>query len=530
MLYVMRAGRPVNVCATNSLQIAGNNQRRALPSLGRKHIIMPIAATHIAIRNRLAQGALPLCVGLGVYALLLIAGNRLLADPDTYWQITIGRWIFDHRAVPVSDIYSFTMLGKPWISTQWLAQLLYGEAYALAEWPGVVVLTSLPIALTYGILARFLERRVGVIATLVLVSISFAIALPHLLARPHALSLPIMVVWAGVLLSAAERRETPSLWFIVLMTLWANIHGSFVFGLLLVAPFALDALVNAGTPIKKDLALSWAGFGVATLVASCLTPYGWNSLFAAQNILSLGEALSIIREWAPANFSSFGLFEACMMGGFALALVTGVTFPPVRILILLGLLHMALTHVRNADVFALLTPMVLAAPLAARFKNFADAASPALPTPDPRRYAMPAVVAVILTIGIAGVTKYEPNEWISPEAAVSVLKLYGPKRVFNDYDLGGYLIWRGVPTYIDGRTELFGSDFMVEHNAASSLQKPLKFLELLDSQNIDATILRRQTAGSKLLDRMPEWQQVFADDIAVVHIRKPKANASTPQK
>ena len=461
---------------------------------------------------------LPMYVGLGVYALLLIAGNRLLADPDTYWQITIGRWIFDHRTVPVSDIYSFTMAGKPWISTQWLAQVLYGQADAIGGWFGVVILTALPIALTFAILTRFLERRVGSVAAMVLLSIAFAIALPHLLARPHALALPVIAAWVAALLSASERGEAPSFWLVWLMALWANLHGSFVFGLMLIAPIALDALVNAGTPVRKELVLRWAGFGFAALAASCLTPYGWNSLLAAQNILNLGEALSIIREWAPANFSSFGLFEACILGGLALALATGVTFPPVRILILLGLLHMGLTHVRNADVFALLTPMVLAGPLAARFKNLRDT-SQDVPL-RPRMFVLPAIVAAVLTAGITSVSSYAPNAWISPSAAVSMLKVYGAKRVFNDYDLGGYLIWRGVPTYIDGRTELFGEDFMVEHNAASALAKPMRFFELLNDYKIDATILRRQTAGSKLLDRLPEWQLVYADDVAVVHIRK----------
>jgi len=331
------------------------------------------------------------------------------------------------------------------------------------------------------------------------------------------------------LLSVSERRQAPSFWLVALMALWANLHGSFVFGLMLVAPIALDALVNAGTPWRKDLALRWAGFGVAALTASCVTPYGWNSLLAAQNILSLGEALSLIREWAPANFSSFGLFEACILGALALALVTGVTFPPVRILILLGLLHMALTHVRNADVFALIAPMVLAAPLTARFENLCNASQDV--ALSPRMLAIPVIVAAILTATIPTLTSYAPNSWISPSAAVSILNSYNPKRVFNDYDLGGYLIWRGVPTYIDGRTELYGEDFMVEHNAASALEKPMRFFELLKDYNIDATILRRRTAGSKLLDRLPEWQQVYADDVAVVHIRKSAFAAfAQPQK
>jgi hypothetical protein len=41
---------------------------------------------------------------VAVYFLLLLAGNRLLGDPDTLWQITIGRWILAHGMLPQPDI------------------------------------------------------------------------------------------------------------------------------------------------------------------------------------------------------------------------------------------------------------------------------------------------------------------------------------------------------------------------------------------------------------------------------------------
>src|SRR5580700_4302067 len=95
---------------------------------------------------RSLRGLLPLWVGIGVYALFLLAGNRLLIDPDTMWQITVGQWILDHHAVPQTDVYSFTMRGQPWISTQWLAQVLYAQVYAWFGWTGPVVLARRPAA------------------------------------------------------------------------------------------------------------------------------------------------------------------------------------------------------------------------------------------------------------------------------------------------------------------------------------------------------------------------------------------------
>lgn len=466
---------------------------------------------------------MPLCVGLGVYALLLLEGNRLLVDPDTFWQIAIGQWIVDHRAFPTVDFYTFTMAGQPWISTQWLAQVLYGQAERLFGWSGVVVLCAFFVALTFAILARFLQRRIGTVGTVVFVFAAFAISLLHFLARPHVMALPVMVLWFGALLSASERGAPPSLWLVPLMTLWANLHGGFVFGLMLIAPVALDALVNAEPSARKMIAGRWAVFALAALAASCLTPYGWNSLLASGKILSLGEALALIVEWSPANFSKFGPLEASVLVGFGLALFMRLSFPPVRILLAMGFLHMAFAHVRNGEVFSLLTPMALAVPLALRFQNLADAKI--IAPLRPRMIALFAALAVIATAAIAPFTHYEPDEGIAPANAVSVLRLYGAKRVLNDYNFGGYLISRGVPTYIDGRAELFGEKFVVDHNKATSLARPLRFFELLDEYKIDATILRRPTAGGQLLDTMPGWQRVYVDDFAVVHIRRPDAGA-----
>jgi hypothetical protein len=96
-------------------------------------------------------------------------------------------------------------------------------------------------------------------------------------------------------------------------------------------------------------------------------------------------------------------------------------------------------------------------------------------------------------------------------------------RVFNDYDFGGYLIANGVAPFIDGRTELYGEKFFVDHNAASGLMEPENLFRLLEEYRIEATLMRTQSAATKLLDHIDGWQKVYADDIATIHLRKPGA-------
>jgi hypothetical protein len=92
--------------------------------------------------------------------------------------------------------------------------------------------------------------------------------------------------------------------------------------------------------------------------------------------------------------------------------------------------------------------------------------------------------------------------------------------VLNDYSFGGYLIFAGIPTFIDGRGELYGGPFIDRYNRAVALVDLGDFLKLLDEYKIGATLLAPRTPAVAMLDRLPQWQRVYSDDVAVVHKRR----------
>lgn len=453
--------------------------------------------------------------GACAFVLLVIGGSRLLYDADTYWQIAVGQWIIDHRAWPHVDVYSFTKLGAPWFSTSWLAQVLYALSYNAAGWAGPVVAAALPIAMTFGLfvylLSQWLPPRQAVLIGLVVVLISMG----HFLARPHVLVLPLTLAWAAGLASAADARRAPSLLLLPLMVLWANLHGSFVFGIALVAPFALIAMWEGDTDARVSLLIRWFLFGVATLVAACCTPYGWNSILASRNILALGGAMALIPEWLPANFAEPEFFEIAVMVCLGGLLMRGVALSLPRALLVTGLLYMALSHSRNFEIFALLAPLVVAKPLAAQWKL-----APVTQQPS-SRWSFVALIFVTCAVVVAALIARPPVPYskITPVAAVEALKAQHPRRVLNTAGLGGYLITQNIPVFIDGRAELYGERFVVDTLNAFALKDVGGFLSLLNTYDIDATLLTSNTPAIKLLDRLPGWQRIYADDRAVVHQR-----------
>src|ERR1700730_18412672 len=174
----------------------------------------------------LSLGHVPawLWLGVGVYVLLLINGGGLLNDSDTYWHIAVGKWILDHDAMPRVDIYSFTKAGEPWLSSSWLAQVLYAESYQLAGWTGPVVLAATSIAATFALLTFNLSRRIPSAYAILIAFAALLLSTDHFLARPHVLAWPLMVAWVSGLLSASERREAPSFWLLPLLAVWTNLH------------------------------------------------------------------------------------------------------------------------------------------------------------------------------------------------------------------------------------------------------------------------------------------------------------------
>jgi hypothetical protein len=127
-------------------------------------------------------------------------------------------------------------------------------------------------------------------------------------------------------------------------------------------------------------------------------------------------------------------------------------------------------------------------------------------------------------MGFSTLLDYQPAARMTPAAAVAALKSANAGPVLNDYNFGGYLVFAGIPTFIDGRSELYGSQFVARYNRALSLADVDDFIKLLDEYKLDSTLLEPSTPAVKLLDRLPGWQRVYTDGVAVVHKRLSSRN------
>ena len=84
-------------------------------------------------------------------------------------------------------------------------------------------------------------------------------------------ALPLLAIWTAGLATARERQEAPNWWLLPLILLWANLHGSFAFGLALAGALAVEAVEEAVD--RRKAAMGWGLFLLAATVSAMATPF-----------------------------------------------------------------------------------------------------------------------------------------------------------------------------------------------------------------------------------------------------------------
>ena len=471
----------------------------------------------------------PWIVALAALLRALASPLALLHDPDTYLHIAVGRWMLAHGALPVADPFSHSLPGAPWVPAEWLGEVALAAIYRAAGWGGIVVLTAGCFALAAGLLVRFLLRRLPPLPALVAAAAGAMLVLPHLLARPHVLALPALVAWCGALLAARDDERGPPWTVLPVMALWANLHGSFMFGLALAWYLAAEAVLRTAAGASRGVeARRWGGFAVAAIAASLIDPNGISALIQPIRLVFMPALQAGFIEWAPADLTRFPALELWLGGAIALGFALRVRLPWTRLLLLLGLFHLALAHVRHADLLGLVGPLAVAPALGPALAALMEtaAASPlsraaaALAGPAPGRARLSAVIlAAAVSLPAVLHPPDRAGDAVTPQAALAAarrLDLTGP--VLNSEAFGGYLVFSGVPVFIDGRIEMYGNDLLAA-DIAAEVGDVAALVALLDRYHIAWTLLRAGSPAAAALDRLPGWRRAYADRQAVIDVR-----------
>ena len=243
----------------------------------------------------------------GVYVFLvafacvyyLINAPLLLSHWDLGWHLAAGDLIRDQRAVPFHDPWSFTSAGRQWFNLSWLWDVFASVVFQHADFIGLVLLTvacGAVIAVYLGSVCLSAGASTISACAAVLFACLFYPAFSalypnvYLAVSPNVSTMLFSVVFYGECL----RRRRLLFWLPAMMVLWANLHGGFLLGLILIGIFFGVALV------KRDWAnLKIYGFvGLGCFAATFINPLGWHIYEGLASVLG-NFSQAYITEWWP---------------------------------------------------------------------------------------------------------------------------------------------------------------------------------------------------------------------------------------
>ncbi|MPW17853.1 hypothetical protein GCT13_13120 [Paraburkholderia sp. CNPSo 3157] len=467
-------------------------------------------------RAATSRGWPPCWLAAAFIGYVIVVFGPVMGDGDTYWHIGAGTWILQHREIPHTDPFSYSFAGAPWVAHEWLSEVLMALAYKAGGWNALVALYGAASALTFALLAHHLARWLDALGVVVVLVCAAACVAPSMVTRPHLLALPVMVLWSIALFEAKRKGTAPSFLLLPIMTLWANLHGSFIFGLVILMTIGIEALVDTSND-RVSVARQWSLFFAAATVASLLNPNGWHGLVHPVQLMSM-KSNAIIQEWKSLDFQHLQPLELALATLLYVGFSRGVRLPVSRVFMLFGLIHMALQHSRHQMVAGVLGAVLLAEPLGRALRG---GDKPATVRPAGAQWILGALACVLVVTAIRVAHPVVRTD--SPVSPITALKhvpaeiLKEP--VFNSYEFGGYLIFRNVKPIIDGRADMYGDDFVSAYLAASAPDRNA-FERLVTKYQVRWAILHADSAVAVMMDTLPDWQRIYADDQAVVYVRK----------
>ena len=450
---------------------------------------------------------LPLFLAVLLIPAVLGSSLMIFNDGDVSWHIATGLWILDHRAIPTIDPFSFTWGGKPWVPIEWGSEVLYAGAYRLARYSGVAALVTAVLIALHAVVYLNAARWVRV-ALLPIVAMDFVL-IPMLLARPHVLTWPLLAFWTWLMLRAREQDRAPPIYVALLMILWANLHGGYVFGLAVAAAFGLEALVDSAD--KGRVIRQWGLFGLLCAAAVFINGNGVEGVFHPLRFTQL-EMLPLIDEWKPSSPAktpfSFGVLAITL----ALIAWKRPRLPWVRWLLLAAMLGFALLQVRHQAMLAILAAMLLP-------QGFAKA-EPIAPLADRTlRWIALAGAAILITLRAAMPLTPDENETNPWKLITSVPPELRSQPVLNGYSMGGPLILSGIRPYIDGRGDMYGDELVVGFSRMGKGDRA-EFDKTIARWNIRWAIIPNDSKGMiGLLETTPGWHRIRRDRVGTVYLR-----------
>jgi hypothetical protein len=519
---------------------AGPPHDRAIPGL------VADRASRASPDSSVARNALWRYSPAAILLAVLVADSNRLADPDLWGHIRFGQAAILQGHPTYHDPYSYSMPGAPWHDYEWLGEVVMAGVYNAAGVVGLKLWKFACTALTIFFIAETEAETDAPPSTQLLVLLVAALALVlQMQFRPQMFTFVLLGALLAMLTRDNYNRSPVRPWIMVpLMALWANLHGGWVVGIVVLAVYAGVATLcdlNAGEGWRRGVRLG--AITVASAAATLMNPYGLGLWRAVAWALRAPYKRVAIQEWQPMLFAMTQQWHESHSGALlylaVLALVAGLAVAfammprggDLPLVVVAAVMAVgAWLSVRNMALVAI----AASGPLARHLKLIDERRRAGAPPPITRPvngWVMLALCAFLIVKGGLLSSRLGAGGPY-PAAALDFMSQHGlAGNVLSEWGWGDYLIWHGAPgirVFVDGRDDTVYPITITRDYLRFHFDWPGAD-HVLDAYPHDFVLISADSAATRrLMQRRTDWKLLYSDKFSLLYGRANSPTAHLP--
>lgn len=397
-----------------------------------------------------------------------------LWDYDFWWHIATGRYIVQNGSLPQTDPFCYTSdfeenknlhpERESFILKQyWLAQVIFYLIYENTGNKGIIILRGMIIVLVIFLVFYALHKRNVKFYISFLFTFLVYIGIGGFSGERPVLFTILFSVIAFLLLEDFRENRCRRLFILPpLMLLWANMHGGFVLGDVIIATYMLGETIKIfrkQSTFTRQETIRFYFISVLAIAASFINPNGITAFFitfsSKYKFFTGG-----IQEYQPPIILYMNKLSPIEYSYIAMVLLLplilvlrGKKMNITHIIILIGLCFISLSSMRFTIYYLTIGSIMLGTELNSLTERFFEHKMTFI-----GREKLMKIFAVFVFISsllyFINVFKFESFKFREaslfsvPKEGVDFIEKNNLKgRIFNDFGSGGYLTWRLYPKY-----------------------------------------------------------------------------------
>jgi hypothetical protein len=450
---------------------------------------------------------------------LLFLAKLHYGEADIWFHLRNAKELLTAHSFLRADRYTFTSTGSPLLNFEWLSELPYYEAYRLLGPTGLLLVYLFVLWLIFGAVYYIAIRRGATYGDAALATMAAAV-LGSYSFGPRMLHFGWLCLAGLLLLLEFFPAHEHCPWLLPpLFALWINLHGSWVFGAVVLAIYFASGMVEGRwngvvahkwTPAQRNKLVAASGLSI---VAMLLNPYGYRLLWYPFELLTRQSAVRYsVVEWQSVDFhTGWGKLAVLMLTAvLAAAWFSPRPWPLRDVLLVSFAVWASLIHVRFLLFAAIILIPILSPRLGALLRYDAERDKPWL------NVAFTTLVAIIIVWVFPAQADLQRTIDVNfPRHALAFLQgKHINGRLLHFYDYGGYIEWNApsIPTFADGRADIFAYNGVLEdYLKINSIDNSLA---LLDRYQIRYVLFPKGKRLPYLLAHAPGWELIYSDNVA----------------